>query len=130
VKITKQQLRRIIREVLLREGQPGMDPDPSGQEVRDKVGEYQSFFDPTNNGWTDKAHDAAMAAGPTGLAKWLVDSPQSIHYHLFDGGIWKGMAEQFQFDPEDVSNEICRLKPDAWDPENDWSPCDVKGRYK
>jgi len=123
MKITKRRLRRVIRESLLREWQPGMDRDPSGQDVRDQVGAYQSTFDPTNNGWNDEAYDAATAAGPIGLAQWLVDSPQGNHYHLFDGGMWKGMAEQFRFDPEDVSNEICRLKPDAWDPENDWSPC-------
>ena len=114
MKITKQQLRRIIKETLLREWQPGMDPNPTGQEVRDQVAEYQSTFNPENYGWNDEGWAAAKAAGPSGLAKWLVSIP-GFYDHLFLGGIWHGMANYFSFDPDQVRNEVLKLDPNAFD---------------
>ncbi len=114
MKITKQQLRRIIKEELLREWQPGMDPDPGGQEVRDQVGQYQSTFNSDNYGWNDEAYDAAIAAGPIGLAQWISEQTDSYLYHLVDGGIWSGLAKNYRFDPQEVADELCRLKPGAW----------------
>jgi hypothetical protein len=114
MKITKRQLRRIIREAVLREWQQGMDPDPSGQETRDQVGEYQSTFNPDNYGWNDEGWDAAKAAGPKGLAKWLVSNP-GMYDHLFLGGIWRGMANYFSFDPKVVHAEVLKLDSSAFD---------------
>jgi hypothetical protein len=118
VKITKRQLRRIIREELIRERQFGMDPDPGGQEVRDAV---DDMIDDMGGREGDVGWDAIVAGGPTGLANWLVSKPQSMHYHLLDGGIWIGMAKQFDWNPEEVGAEICKRKPDAW---KDWDCTD------
>ena len=116
MKITKRQLRRSIKEELLREWQPGMDPDPSGQEVRDQVAEYQSTFNPDNHGWNDEASDGVKAAGPAGLAEWLVSLP-AMYDHLFLGGIWHGMADYLSFDPKLVHAEVLKLDPSAFDSE-------------
>ena len=116
MKITKYQLRRIIRESLLCEWQYGMDRDPSGQEVRDQVGAYQSTYDPDNHGWNDEAYEAALAAGPKALAGWLVSNRDSgVYNHLFLGGIWAGVAKWFRFDPEEVQNIGLKLDPKAFE---------------
>jgi len=112
--ITKRQLRRIIRESLLREWQKGMDRDPSGQEVRDQVGVYHSTLDPDGDGWSDEAYDAGQAAGAAGLAVWLVRDPTQYGY-LFGTGIWNGMAEYMRLDPEAVRAEVIQLDPQAFD---------------
>ena len=113
IRITRTQLRRIIREELLREWQPGMDPDPSGQEIRDQVGAYQSTFNSDNYGWNDEGSEGAKAAGPVGLAKWLVGEPR-MYDHLFLGGIWHGVAKYLGFDPKVVHAEVLKLDPSAF----------------
>ena len=116
MKITKRHLRRLIQEELLREWQFGMDPDPSGQDVRDQVAEYQSTYDPDNHGWNDEAYDAAIAAGEQGLAEWLVSNRDPRMYdHLFLGGIWAGVAEYLRLDPEKVRDIGIKLDPKAFE---------------
>ena len=107
MKITKRQLRRIIKEALLREWQPGMDPDPSGLEVRDQVTVYvEEVF-----GSHDGASIDAKKAGPQELANWLVSKDDRYRLYLFGDGIWRGMANYLQLNPEDVYREALRLDP-------------------
>ena len=107
MKITRRQLRRIIKEALLREWQPGMDPDPSGQEVRDQVNAYvEEVF-----GSHDGASIDAKKAGPQELANWLVSKDDRYRLYLFGDGIWHGMANYLQLNPEEVYKEVLRLDP-------------------
>ena len=116
MKITKSSLRKLIRESLLREWQFGMDPDPGGQEVRDQVGAYRSTLDPSGDGWSDEAYDAALDAGEQGLAEWLVSNRDPRMYdHLFLRGIWAGVAEYLRFDPVEVRDIGIKLDPKAFE---------------
>jgi len=107
MKITKRQLRRIIKETLLLEWQPGMDPNPSGQETRDQVNLYvEEVF-----GDYDGASIDAKKSGPQELAKWLATRTDYHKLHLFGDGIWHGMAVYLRLSPEDVYGEVTRLDP-------------------
>jgi hypothetical protein len=104
VKITKQQLRRIIKEEIIREMMPaGEAPDVVGAVTGVPGGDIQNLVDEYKEWAVEYMGTPSGANSSSVLATFLVDRGLDK-----DKDVVGDMSDQMGFDPVDVNQELTR----------------------